>query len=135
MDEECKRKEGGVQIGDLVRLASSPSRVGQWQTPPFVMGNIFQGAPPFPLLQKIHFLSLYAPCHPILQRIKIISILHTDIEILPFSHCLYGVIDKRMDITEATSYVSFLGPRGKYKLTGLHSRDLVGNCKNVDFTL
>ena len=44
-----KEKEGGVQIGDLVRLANS---VGQWQTPPFVMGNIFQGAPPIPLLYR-----------------------------------------------------------------------------------
>ena len=62
-------KEGGVQIGDLVRLA-----LGQWQTPPFVMGNIFQGAPPILLLQKIHFLSSYSLCHPILQRAKFISI-------------------------------------------------------------
>ena len=46
-----KEKEGGVQIGDLVRLANS---VGQWQTPPFVMGNIFQGAPPILLLSLIH---------------------------------------------------------------------------------
>ena len=41
-----KEKEGGVQIGDLVRLGWE----GQWQTPPFVMGNIFQGAPPILLL-------------------------------------------------------------------------------------
>ena len=56
MNVDENGKEGGVQIGDLVRLAS----VGQWQTPPFVMGNIFQGAPPILLLQKIHFLSLYS---------------------------------------------------------------------------
>ena len=59
--KKCKRSEGGglVQIGDLVRLASSTSRVGQWQTPPFVMGNIFQGAPPIPLLYRRYIFYLY----------------------------------------------------------------------------
>ena len=55
----------GVQIGDLVGLARAVE--GQWQTPPFVMGNIFLGAahPTTLLLQKIHFLSLDIPYCPI----------------------------------------------------------------------
>ena len=74
--KKCKRKEGGgglVQIGDLVRLASSTSRVGQWQTPPFVMGNIFQGAPPIPLLYRRYIFYLYIlPVILVYNRVKIV---------------------------------------------------------------
>ena len=71
--KKCKRKGGGlVQIGDLVRLASSTSRVGQWQTPPFVMGNIFQGAPPIPLLYRRYIFYLYIiPVILVYNRVKI----------------------------------------------------------------
>ena len=65
-----KEKEGGVQIGDLVRLANS---VGQWQTPPFVMGNIFQGAPPIPLLYRRYIFYLYIlPVILVYNRVKIV---------------------------------------------------------------
>lgn len=76
LDENEKGREGGVQIGDLVRLGRSRV-VGQWQTPPFVMGNIFQGAPPILLLQKIHFLSLYSLLSYIILHFQFAQLLVT----------------------------------------------------------